>query len=394
MATETKAETVNNQLEADALVLTGAAIVGIKDGVQEVAENKAAIAKKMLEPGDQRHLAHPLDDLVTDAKHLISDISNKIEAAYSAGDMNLGHSKNRQPHPIDNTSAALSATYETLAEKGAVEGTRAGAKMMAAGITETIVSPSTKIKAINAASEMLTEVKSIETLKNALPINAKDLEHLTLLPQLPSAERLNKMKELSDAGKDIEVVKMQMSSVPYGWLAFGGGSAIAAGTVLANHEKENADKIALLPINEQKAIAFESGHSNEKVKTATLEKFPELKTAYQAYDEVVREAFKKYPGPSSDSNTFEGQYGGQSETGSKRSSYIYQHTQAITDAIKNGQEIPREAQPERHTNATHILERELAALNSDARNIVLNRMAQNANTHNSALQQNVEISIG
>lgn len=394
MAAETRTGIVNDQTEADALVITGAAMVGIKDGVVQIAEKKADFVGKVLEPADQRHLAHPLDDFVTDAKHLVSDISNKIEAAYSPGDMNLGHSQARQPHPIENTSAALSATYETLAEKGAVEGTRAGAAMMASVATDTLINPSGKAKAIETVLDVSAEAKAADTVKNALPINNNDFSHLTMLPQIPSAARVDKMYELSDAGKDVELVKMQIATVPYAWGMFGGASAIAAGAVLYNRDKEYADKIAQLPINEQKSIAFESGRSNEKIKAATLEKFPELKTAYQAYDEVVAEAFKKFPGPSIDSHTFEGQYGGQSEAGSKRSSYIFQHTQAISDAIKNGQEIPSETQLEKHSGAAHILEQELAALNPDARNMVLNRIAQNANTHNTALQQNIETSIG
>ena len=168
MATETKAETVNNQLEADTLVLTGAAIVGIKDGVQEVAENKAVLAKKMLEPGDQRHIAHPLDDLVADTKNLVSDISNKVEAAYSAGDMNIHHSRDRQPHPIDNTATAINATYDTLQAKGAVEGTRAGAAMMAAGITETVITPSGKAKAVGTIADIATDTKAIKSAEHAI----------------------------------------------------------------------------------------------------------------------------------------------------------------------------------------------------------------------------------
>jgi len=168
MATETKAETVNNQLEADTLVLTGAAIVGIKDGVQEVAENKAELAKKMLEPGDQRHIAHPLDDLVADTKNLVSDISNKVEAAYSAGDMNIHHSRDRQPHPIDNTATAINATYDTLQAKGAVEGTRAGAAMMAAGITEAVITPSGKAKAVGTITDIATDTKAITSAEHAI----------------------------------------------------------------------------------------------------------------------------------------------------------------------------------------------------------------------------------
>lgn len=168
MVTETKAGEVSKQAEVDALVITGAAMVGMKDGVEQVAENKAEFVRKALEPGDQRHLAHPLDDLVTNTKHLVSDISNKIETAYSAGDMNLGHSQARQPHPIENTSLALSVTYETLAEKGAVEGTRAASAMVAAGITETIVTPSGKAKAVKAIADITTEAKAITGTEHAI----------------------------------------------------------------------------------------------------------------------------------------------------------------------------------------------------------------------------------
>lgn len=385
MAKETRAEAVNNQLEADALVLTGAAIVGIKDGVQEVAENKAALARKIAEPGDQRHIAHPIDDLVTNSKNLISDISNKLEAAYSTGDMNIKHSQARQPHPIDTAlqarDSAITATTDMLAQKGPVEGTRAFSAIAAGIAAENAISPSAKAKAMGSVTDIASELRTANGIKDALPINARDFEHLTLLPQLPSAERLNRMKELSDAGKDVEVVTMQMSSVPYGWAAFGGGSALAAGMVLNNRDKERADEIATLPLNEQKAIAYDEGHTNTEKKARALEKFPELQEAFQAYDEANVRANKLFPEPVNHNHSFEGQYGGQSEASGKRASYSFQASQAIYDAIKNGQPIPHEQKHEQHTKATQILENELASLPVNARSIVLDRIAENTSNH-------------
>lgn len=346
MATETKTGALNNQLEADALVLTGAAIVGIKDGVKEVAENKVALAKKMLEPGDQLHIAHPLDDLVADTKNLVSDISHKVEAAYSAGDMNIRHSQDRQPHLIDKAMQArddaIATTADTLLDKGLVEGTRTASAIAASVATENLISPSGKGKAIQTALDVTGDAKVAGAAMNALPIDKEDLSHLTMLPQIPSSARIDKMYELSDAGKDVELVKMQMSTVPYAWTTFGGASAMAAGYVLHNRDQEHADKLAKLPINEQKAAAFEEGHVNQKKKEEALTKFPDLKEAFEAYDQARAKAEKLYPEPSNHGHSFEGQYGGQSEASGKRASYSFQASQAIYDALKKGDPIPHQ----------------------------------------------------
>lgn len=168
MATETKAGELNNQEEADALVYAGAAMVGVNDGIKEAADSKIAFAAKAIEPGDQHHIQHPLDNLVNDTKHLVSDISNTLQAAYSTGDMNLGHSQARQPHPLDNASAALSATYENLAEKGPVEGVRAGSAMIALSTIDLTTNPSGKLGIINKALDISKESKIIANSEHAI----------------------------------------------------------------------------------------------------------------------------------------------------------------------------------------------------------------------------------
>lgn len=168
MATKAKVDLQQKTADADAWVITGAAIAGATEGIQKVADDKINLAKKIIEPGDQRNIEHPLDDLITSAKSLTSDISNTWQAATAAGDMNIKHSQARQPHPIDKAATTLAATYETLAEKGPVEGTREASAMIVAGIAETVISPSSKVKKIEAIADITSDTKAINSAEQAI----------------------------------------------------------------------------------------------------------------------------------------------------------------------------------------------------------------------------------
>lgn len=165
MATEAKVDLQQKTADANAWVITGAAMVGATDGVKKIVEDKADIAKKLIEPGDQHNIAHPLDDIASGAKSLSSGISNTWQAATAPGDMNIDHSAARQPHPIDKTlqahDAAIAATTDMLSEKGPVEGTRAASAVAAGVVVENVVNPSGKLKAVEAIADVAHDTKAL-----------------------------------------------------------------------------------------------------------------------------------------------------------------------------------------------------------------------------------------
>lgn len=95
-------------------VLLGAVLIGVKDGVTESLASKAEEADKMItsliEPGDQRHTPHPLDQF-----------KNRMlwaaEWVMIPGDMNLKHS----PHPVDKTVKAHAALVNATADRRAIQ---------------------------------------------------------------------------------------------------------------------------------------------------------------------------------------------------------------------------------------------------------------------------------
>jgi hypothetical protein len=165
MATEAKVDLQQKTADANAWVITGAAMVGATDGVKKIVEDKADIAKKLIEPSDQHNIAHPLDDIASGAKSLASGISNTWQAATAPGDMNIDHSAARQPHPIDKTlqahDAAIAATTDMLSEKGPVEGTRAASAVAAGVVVENVVNPSGKLKAVEAIADVAHDTKAL-----------------------------------------------------------------------------------------------------------------------------------------------------------------------------------------------------------------------------------------
>jgi hypothetical protein len=284
MATEAKVDL--HQEKVDAWVITGAAMVGAKEGVQNVAENKIDLAKKLIEPGDQRNIKHPLDDLVTGAKTLASGISNTWQAATAPGDMNIDHSTARQPHPIDKTlqahHSAIAATINMLSEKGPVEGTRAASAIAAGIVVENVVSPSGKLKAVEAIADVAQDTKALvsadkvvhrefisadevvkavqhapegfqrikaalpQTVQDVLPMSARDLAHLMFTPQNASPIRMERFEELLKNGEDIRAVKMQHAAIPYASATIAGSTIYAANKVVtyANSEESHYESYA------------------------------------------------------------------------------------------------------------------------------------------------------
>ncbi len=94
--------------DPEAAVIAGAAMVGAAQGTKGVLEQKAAMAGKAIEPGDQRNIPHPLDNSISFVNKLASGVSNAWQAAATPGDMNLARSEARQPHPFDKTMQAHS----------------------------------------------------------------------------------------------------------------------------------------------------------------------------------------------------------------------------------------------------------------------------------------------
>ena len=107
--------------DASVAVATGAVILGTADGVMNVAADNATLAGKLIEPGDQRHILHPLNDFV-------AGISGTWQAFTTPGDMNIKHSVHPidNAHPIDSAlnvhGALVTATTDNFAQQGFVQG--------------------------------------------------------------------------------------------------------------------------------------------------------------------------------------------------------------------------------------------------------------------------------
>lgn len=150
--------------DPDAVVIAGAAMVGAAQGTKDLLERKAAMAGKAIEPGDQRTIPHPLDNSITYVKELASRVSNAWQEVATPGDMNLARSEARRPHPVDKTiqshTNAVTATTDMLSEKGLVEGTRASSAVAAGIIAEGALTPSGKMKAVDAALDVAQDGKA------------------------------------------------------------------------------------------------------------------------------------------------------------------------------------------------------------------------------------------
>ncbi len=78
-------------------------------------------------------------------------------------------------------------------------------------------------------------------LADALPLSARDLLHLMVLPQNPSPERLELFGRLM-AGAEEDLVRataVQLKGVPYAWATFGGAAGYAASKVADYVSVEN-----------------------------------------------------------------------------------------------------------------------------------------------------------
>jgi hypothetical protein len=212
---------------------------------------------------------------------------------------------------------------------------------------------------LEKAPEILAKIP--ETIKRAIPDSVADAAWALTPFQHASASRMAKFDALERVDARIvgtaaankaavDGVKLQMSTVG---MSISGILTGAVGTtvyVLNKDEAEKAAANAKLPLNDQKALAYEAGHINQEKRKESLEKYPDLKEAFAAYDAANAEAQKRFPESELHNSSFEGQYGGQSEASSKQTSYTYQASQAIYNAIKKGEPIPHESQLEKHSS--------------------------------------------
>lgn len=126
-------------------VLAGAALVGAKDGITTAMVNNAeelrSQAAALTEPGDQRHIPHPWENL----KNRVLWTVNYL---VTSGDMNFKHS----PHPAETTmqlhTALVNQTADTLTEQGLVEGVRLTSATVAT-IAVDSADPLKKIRVLN-----------------------------------------------------------------------------------------------------------------------------------------------------------------------------------------------------------------------------------------------------
>ena len=111
------------------------------------------------------------------------------------------------------------------------------------------------------------------SVKDFLPMSARDAAHLVFLPQNASPERAARYAELLKAEYSAHATKVQMAGVPYAWASVIGTSIGAVNYALSGDEKSNTQlsktfQEAVMK-NSDKAMQ-QLGHDNPELKGAAL----------------------------------------------------------------------------------------------------------------------------
>jgi hypothetical protein len=179
----------------NAAVVTGAVMLGTADGGMKVLADRAAAASKLIEPGDQQHLQHPVDDF----KHMVS----KTWQVISTPDyMNIRLSAHPVEVAVNVHGALVTATADTFTKQGLVEGIRTSSAIVAGVIVET-ADPFKKLRALEAVADTVTDVpKAMNILQAGAgvikpdPISWNTYEHL--LGHGSQPPKLKPLRDFSD----------------------------------------------------------------------------------------------------------------------------------------------------------------------------------------------------
>lgn len=191
-------ETHENEITSE--VALRAVWHGIGDGIQNAVSERRETASKLTEPGDQRHIPHPIDDLA-------AGVSSVWQAVTTPADMNIRHSA----HPVDavtNTHGALvSASADLFAEKGVEQGIRQLTALATVAAIDN-ADPFKKFQLLdnvadvaNIAESVAKGDKAVEVLQTwakitPIPIDWNTYEHLLGYGSQPP--KLKPLRDFSD----------------------------------------------------------------------------------------------------------------------------------------------------------------------------------------------------
>lgn len=188
----------NDDMNAGTAVTT--VMLGVGDGINQKINDTGDRASRLIAPGDQRHIAHPVDDFV-------SGISGVWRKLTTPADMNIKHSA----HPVDALNnahdALVSATVNNFSEKGLEQGLRDFSAFATAAVIET-VDPLKKLNTLEnigevanmadivADGEKVGKILQITNKVTPVPIDWNTYEHLLGYGSQPP--KLNPLRDFSD----------------------------------------------------------------------------------------------------------------------------------------------------------------------------------------------------
>lgn len=180
--------------DVSATAAAAAVVLGVGDGVRHVIKDKEDQAVRLIKPGDQRHIPHPVDDFV-------AGISGAWQKLTTPADMNIKHSV----HPVDALNdaheALVRATADNFAAKGLTKGLRELSAFATAAAIEN-VDPFKKINAIEdvadalAGAEQAGKVLQVGAKVTPIPIDWNTYEHL--LGHGSQPPKLKPLRDFSD----------------------------------------------------------------------------------------------------------------------------------------------------------------------------------------------------
>ena len=184
----------NDDMNAGAAVT--AVMLGVGDGISQVIKDKGDQASQLITPGDQHHIAHPIDDT-------FADISGVWQTLTTPADMNIKHSV----HPVaalnDAHDALVSATADNFSEKGLEQGLRDFSAFATVAVIET-VDPFKKLNILEniadvanvADGEKVGKILQITNKVTPVPIDWNTYEHLLGYGSQPP--KLKPLRDFSD----------------------------------------------------------------------------------------------------------------------------------------------------------------------------------------------------
>ena len=148
--------------DVSATSAAAAVLLGIGDGIKHKINDTRDGASRLITPGDQRHIPHPVDDFV-------AGISGAWQKLTTPADMNIKHSV----HPVDALNDAHKALVRATADNFAAKGLTQGLRELSAFATAAAIENVDPFKKINAIEDVTDAVAGAEQAGKVLQVGAK-----------------------------------------------------------------------------------------------------------------------------------------------------------------------------------------------------------------------------